>query len=329
MAASRLIRVAALALMLMVGACDTAAVSSRPSASVSASATIPRLTSASIAYDPGSRQLLLFGITEGDLKPTTWTWNGRSWTQQRPRSSPALPNGSLAYDWVTSSIIFFGGTYPGRESETWAWKDLTWVLLHPPAEPIEPASAYTFTLASDARSRRVLAFGGCCAQSTLPSQTWAWNGVTWSRLQPATAPSNRVGVNMAWDSAIQRIVLFGGYVNGSGNQSNELWVWDGASWIRQYPYSTPPPELANAAIAYDGAHKNIVLLFRSGKYDVETWTWDGQNWTPQHPAAVPPATVAYSMAWDEATGQLVLFDLVSVVAPQTWIWTGSNWERRA
>ena len=46
-------------------------------------------------------------------------------------------------------------------------------------------------------------------------------------------------------------------------------------------------------------------------------------------AAVPPATVAYSMAWDEARGQLVLFDIVSVVAPQTWIWTGSNWERKA
>ena len=225
-----MIRVAALALMLMAGACGTAAVSPRPSTSVSASTTMPRLTSASIAYDPGSKLILLFGMTEGDSKPTTWTWDGRSWTQQRPRSSPALPNGSLAYDWVTSSIIFFGGTYPGRESETWAWKDLTWVLLHPPAEPIEPASAYTFTLASDARSRRVLAFGGCCAQSTLPSTTWAWDGVTWSRLQPTTAPSNRVGVNMAWD---------------------------------------------------------------------------------------------------EATGQLVLFDLVSVVAPQTWIWTGSNWERRA
>src|SRR5438477_4526637 len=109
MVASSSIRVAPLALMLMVSACDTAAVSPRPSAAVSASTTIPRLASASIAYDPGSRQLLLFGITEGDLKPTTWTWDGRSWTQQHPRSSPAEPNGSLAYDWVTSSIILFGG----------------------------------------------------------------------------------------------------------------------------------------------------------------------------------------------------------------------------
>ena len=29
----------------------------------------------------------------------------------------------------------------------------------------------------------------------------------------------------------------------------------------------------------------------------------------------------------EATAQLVLLDIVSVVSPQTWIWNGSNWER--
>ena len=48
------------------------------------------------------------------------------------------------------------------------------------------------------------------------------------------------------------------------------------------------------------------------------------------PSSVPPATVVYEMAWDEATGQLVLFDLVSLpLAPQTWIWNGSNWQRKA
>jgi hypothetical protein len=100
--------------------------------------------------------------------------------------------------------------------------------------------------------------------------------------------------------------------------------------VRQYPSTKPPPDLANAAIGYDGVRKNIVLLFRSGKSDVETWTWDGQNWTPQYPSAVPLATIQYQMAWDEATSQLVLFDIVTFPQPpQTWIWTGSNWERKA
>lgn len=325
------IRFAALALALIVAACDSPqSAPSKPAASGSgSSATVPRLTSASIAYDPGSRLILLFGLTEGDFKTTTWTWDGRSWMQQHPRSSPAELRGSLAYDWVTSSIILFGTTYPGIESQTWAWKDLNWVRLHPEAEAVEPGAEYSFNLASDARSKRVLAFGGCCGQTELPSKTWSWDGSSWSRLQPKTAPSDRINVQFAYDAAIQRIVLFGGNVHLSGLQSNDLWTWDAGTWVRQYPYAAPPPDLANAAIGYDGTHKNIVLLARVGKYDVETWTWDGQTWSRQYPSSIPPATVGYEMAWDEATAQLVLFDIVSVVPPQTWIWNGSNWERKA
>jgi hypothetical protein len=330
MARSTSIRFVALAVMLILAACDTAAVSSTaPSATPSASgAGLPRLGAASIAYDPGSRLVLLFGITDGDFRTTTWTWDGRSWTQQHPRSSPTDLVGSLAYDWVTSSMLLFGMTNPGLENQTWAWKDGNWTQLHPAAEPGEPTGQYIFSLASDAGSKRVLAFGGCCAQDVLPSETWSWDGSTWTRLHPKTMPADRVGVNFAYDAAIQRIVLFGGYVRSSGNQSNDLWTWDGATWVRQYPTATPPPDLANAAIGYDSVHTNIVLLFRSGKFDVETWTWDGQNWTAQHPSAIPPATVEFQMAWDDATAQLVLFDLVSVIAPQTWIWNGSTWQRK-
>jgi hypothetical protein len=287
---------------------------------------MPRLAAASIAYDPGSRLVVLFGATEGDPKPTTWTWDGQSWTEQHPQSSPT--SGLLAYDWSTSSMLLFGTTYPEIQSQIWSWRDGNWVQLHPTAQPSNTAAGYVFTFGSDAHSKHVLAFAGCCAQSVLPSQTWSWDGSSWTPLRPKTMPSNRVYVNFAYDVAIQSTVLFGGYVNGSGNQSNDLWTWDGQTWVHEYPEVTPPPDLANAAIGYDGAHKTIVLLLRSGKFDVQTWTWDGRTWTQQHPSALPPATVDYKMAWDEATGQLVLFDIVSVVRPQTWIWTGENWERK-
>jgi hypothetical protein len=325
-------RFVTLAVMLILAACDTRqAAPTEPSATASPSDMgVPRLASASIAYDPGGRQVLLFGITEGDFKATTWTWDGRSWTEQHPRSSPTELRGSLAYDWVTSSVILFGTTYPDIQSQTWAWKDGNWVRLHPSAEAVEPGGEYFFNLASDARSKQVLAFGGCCGQTELPSKTWSWDGSSWGRLQPKTTPSDRINVHFAYDAAIQRTVLFGGNVHLSGSESNDLWTWDGGAWVNQYPAAAPPPDLANAAIGYDGTHKNIVLLARIGKYDVETWTWDGQTWSRQHPSSVPPATVTYEMGWDEATEQLVLVDLVpSPMRPQTWIWNGSNWERKA
>jgi hypothetical protein len=325
-AAIRLVRVA---VTLTLAACGTTAVSpTAPSATASPSDIgLPRLIpGAAIAYDPGSRLIVLFGITEGDFKATTWTWAGRTWTRQHPQSSPADLRGSLAYDWVTSSMLLFGTTYPDSQSQTWAWKDGNWLRLHP---TMEPPGQYAFNIVSDSVSKRVLAFGGCCAQSVLPSQTWSWDGNSWSRLQPKAMPSDRYGVSFAYDAALQRTVLFGGFVNSSGSQSSDLWTWNGETWVHESVSAELPADLANAAIGYDGAHKKVVLLARSGKYEVETWTWNGQTWSRQYPSSVPPATVTYQMAWDEASGQLVLFDIVSVVPPQTWIWTGSNWERKS
>ena len=331
MVRSTAIRFVAPAVMLLLAACETPLVSpTKPSATASRSDTgVPRLTpGASIAYDPGSRHLLLFGVTEADVKATTWTWDGLAWTRQQPVTSPPALRGSLATDRATSSVILFGTTFDTFQSQTWEWKDGTWTQRHPPDEP--PTGGYSFNIGSDERGRGVLAFGGCCAQIVLPSQTWSWDGNAWSHLEPKTALSDRIGVNFAYDAAIQRTVLFGGNVRLSGSQSNDLWTWDGGTWVREYPSSAPPTELANAAIGYDGAHKNIVLLARSGKFDVETWTWDGHTWTQAHPSAVPPATVDYQLAWDEAAAQLVLFDLVSSpLSPQTWVWNGSNWERKA
>lgn len=324
--------VAGLTVLLLAG-CDAPARIAPPAATsspvMSAGSGVPRLAAASIAYDPGSRIVLLFGIREGDYGPTTWTWDGQSWIEQHPQSSPTIRAGSLAYDWATSSMLLFAATYPEIQSQVWSWKDGNWIQLHPTTQPTDPGAEYFFTFGSDARSRQVLAFGGCCAQSLLPSQTWSWDGSSWAKLRPTIMPSKRTGVNFVFDPAIEKLVLFGGYVNGSGNQSNDLWTWDGRSWVHEYPDGSPPADLANAAIGYDGSHKTVVLLARSGKYDVQTWTWDGHNWTQQQPAVQPPATVAYDMAWDEATSQLVLFDIVSVQPPQTWIWTGSNWERKS
>ncbi len=67
-------------------------------------------------------------------------------------------------------------------------------------------------------------------------------------------------------------------------------------------------------MAYDAAASDIVLFggagavspYRSG-YLRDTWTWDGTTWTQQAPATHPSAREQASMAYDAATGQVVLF----------------------
>ena len=311
---------------ILLVACSTAngpGSGTSPAASFPSGQSFPRLSSFSTAYDRATRQLLLFGLTEADLKPMTWSWDGKAWNRLRPDQSAPGRGGSLAYDSATESLVLYGLTADGS-SRTWEWKAGIWAERQPTTMP---PSSYSFTLGDNEAGRNIIAFGGCCAQSLAPSQTWAWNGDDWKRLQPKTMPSDRYGVSLLYDRAIQKLVLFGGYERGSGNQSNDLWTWDGSAWVREYPTGVLPLELANAAIGYDAVHRTIVLLARSGKFDVGTWTWDGKEWTLR-PSRTPPATVAYQMAWDDATQQLVLFDEVSVVAPQTWIWNGTDWERK-
>jgi hypothetical protein len=57
-------------------------------------------------------------------------------------------------------------------------------------------------------------------------------------------------------------------------------------------------------------------------YLADTWTWDGTTWTKQHPAVHPPGRYETSMAYDAATGTVVLF---SGCRPpgylaDTWTW---------
>jgi hypothetical protein len=55
----------------------------------------------------------------------------------------------------------------------------------------------------------------------------------------------------------------------------------------------------------------------------ETWTWDGTKWTQQHPAVHPRARQLAPMAYDAATGTVVLFGGAAarqVIVGDIWTW---------
>src|SRR5690349_7463112 len=53
------------------------------------------------------------------------------------------------------------------------------------------------------------------------------------------------------------------------------------------------------------------------------------DWTKQAPAANPPARSFASMAYDAATGDIVLFggDSSQGIVGDTWTWNGSTWTK--
>jgi hypothetical protein len=84
---------------------------------------------------------------------------------------------------------------------------------------------------------------------------------------------------------------------------------------------------------YDAA-RQVVVMF--GGYDAhrnplaDTWLWDGSDWLPQAPLTHPSARFSYSMTYDSAHQQTLLFggtggngDLAD-----TWAWDGTTWTQR-
>jgi hypothetical protein len=79
---------------------------------------------------------------------------------------------------------------------------------------------------------------------------------------------------MAYDAATRNVVLFGG--SNGGRPLRDTWTWDGSTWTKQAP-ATSPPARTLAAMAYDAATGDVVLFGGLNGAGVrplnDTWTW--------------------------------------------------------
>jgi hypothetical protein len=172
--------------------------------------------------------------------------------------------------------------------------------------------------------------------STLPSSTAVEGAdgtaalsraeMAWREMNPSdSAPVQRSGAAMAYDSARGRVVLFGG---SSGNEMEDTWEWDGATWIEKATTGARPPERSGHAMAYDSARGRVVLFGGyGGGYWQDTWEWDGTTWTNKTPAGTKPSgRRGHAMAYDSARGRVVLFGgSNSIRLRDVWEWDGTTW----
>jgi N-acetylneuraminic acid mutarotase len=199
----------------------------------------------------------------------------------------------------------------------------------------------------DAAAGNIVLFGGAADVSNTNlsldtlGDTWLWNGSTWTEEFPAASPPPRVVAAVAYDAAAGNVVLFGGASNDSnGSPLGDTWVWNGSTWTEEFPAASPSAR-EDALMAYDAATKQVVLFGgvpASSTYECElclndTWVWNGNTWTEEHPATSPPGRIGAVMAYDAATGQVVLFggfnwsssEDAPVALNDTWVWNGSTW----
>jgi hypothetical protein len=188
----------------------------------------PARVHASMAYDPTSHGLLLFGgKTPGPINDT-WTFDGTTWTGQTPTTSPSVRS-DAALAATSSQMILFGGmgaTAPAN-GDTWTWTGSDWTELHPANSPVPRWAAAT---AYNTSSGQLLLYGGFTLDflSSVVGDTWTWEGTTWA--QPASTTmggavnaGTRYSASMAYDGGTDQLVLFGG-------RSNNDYVADTALW---------------------------------------------------------------------------------------------------
>lgn len=157
----------------------------------------------------------------------------------------------------------------------------------------------------------------------------------WTKQTPQTMPLTLAFPAMAYDSAHQQTVLFGGYL-GVGSlyyEYNITWVWDGTNWTKKTPATNPQPRDSESMV-YDSVRGQVVMFGGenlTGSPFGDTWIWDGTTWTLQNTPTAPSARYHTMMAFDAAHGQVVLFggsDGNGNYYNDTWVWNGTAWSQK-
>ncbi len=153
--------------------------------------------------------------------------------------------------------------------------------------------------------------------------------MTWTESMPASHPAGRINFAMAYDSARERVVVFGGdgIVSGS-SPAADTWEWDGDDWTL-IPTVAPPPRRALHAMAYDEARGECIVFGGIGpNVSNGTWAWDGVSWTLRSVGG-PPRSTHHKMAYDAVRECVVMYGGLHGVShyllEDTWLWDGTSW----
>jgi cysteine-rich repeat protein len=294
--------------------------------------------------------VFLFGGSSNGSGGMNDTWSlGDQWNLLRGGpSQTASPRrlSAIAYDAGHHQVVLFGGIGAGSNalSDTLVWNvpGVDWVPITPAHSP--PAR-FGHTMAYDSKRGRVMLFGGVESLSlggTVFNDTWEWDGADWTPLTPATAPPPRWEHAMVYDSARDRLVMFGG--DAGLTRFSDTWEWDGADWQLQIS-ATVPPERRAHAMAYDQARSRTVMFGGDeGHGEITTkllndaWEWDGVDWHRVAFSATPPGRTGHAMAYDDRHGATLMFggqdlelaqtDSTPRVLGDTWVWSGVSWQQQ-
>lgn len=259
-----------------------------------------------MAWDHARGEVLLFGGDGHAPRNDTWSWNGATWAQLTPASSPpGHAWHALASDSSRQRVVLFGGIDSnGVIDQTWEWDGSNWST--PGAIPSPPARTFP-AMAYDALRGEIVLFGGFPAQSPL-ADTWTWDGLSWTSRSTGTTPPARGWHAMAFDEHRGEVVMFGGYAGGASATFADTWVWNGTDWSPRAP-ATPPPGQLGHGLVFDYVRSRVVMTpgFERPAVSQRTWEWDGADWQQTGNGSGPIGNWDHGVAFDRSNARTIVF----------------------
>jgi hypothetical protein len=317
--------------------------------------TPPYRADPAIAYDPLTRQTIMFGGLPGG-KADTWAWDGQAW---KPLDQAAHPHGrfgaSMAFDPVLQGIVMIGGN-PNSSTDadvdadmraTWLWQGGSWRRIPTAHTPVPPNYAFFWgaSMAYDGKTGELVlvAVQGMTHFRQCSADTWTFNGSDWvhrSLAQPLPA-SIRLTVSDGPNGHVlvllnprQEVAPVGFVTTSCPAGSPEAralpgpstWEWTGSAWTELG--GSQPPDITgtdgDVGATLLGDHAAVVTE------DGTVWTWTGSGWSAKSTAKLLPARAQAGVSEDR-NGRLLVFGGI-LVQPElyldsTWLWDGATWKQ--
>lgn len=290
-----------------------------------------------MASDPTTGALFVLGGHEPEgFASDLWRRDAAGWTtlSQGTNGLGRRTDYVLAFDPLRGRTVLFGGSVavsggPGISdgADTWTWDGTRWEKK---LAAVHPDRRHSPAMVFDSKRGAMVLFGGMRydPSTTFNDETWTWDGASWSKLSPATAPSARYEMGMAFHSGSGRVIGFGGATEAGA--ANDTWALDGTTWTELHPSHAPPAQ-AGALMAYDEKRARIVLY---SVVDGTTWEWDDVDWKEVDTSSGMGARWKAGFAYDAERGRTVLFGGLLVNGSgtgrdDTWEWDGMQWTNRS
>ncbi len=307
---------------------------------------------AGAVFDAATDAMIVFGgLGENAAEPGAWTLSlsgTPTWSALAPPGGapPARGLAPLLLDTARHRLVVYGGS-DGSASFSDEWTlDLDashpWLARVPNWTP--PTGLALHTAIYDPVRDRMLVFGGARTYASAPFLNQVWALTTdpvpnWSVLSVSGGtPTGRVDATSIYDSARDRMIVYGGSLNLPG--VDDLWslsLSGTPTWISQYPPGTHPPIRYGHTAVLDAARDRMIVFggeTSGGLRNNEVWALDltgASGWTQLAPLGTPPAPRVFATAIvDAARDRMIVFGglpgsypspevfALSLADPPTW-----------